>query len=310
MNNYLLNFETKIEKYSVQYAPYTNVIGLSRSLLAFGTLLTLLVNPVHNFINITTDEKILNPLLNPLAPINKYNFFLLLGFENIWIMKWIAVFLLAMVIYGRFLKVTGFFHWWVSISFLLFSSVIDGGDQIAAILSLLLIPILFTDPRKNHWSKVTIRESPQNIIAVFSIWIIRLQVAIIYLHAGVGKMFVSEWANGTALYYWLNHSVFGMPDWIEPITNPLLENSIIVTILTYGVIIFELALFLALTAVTKYRKKILLAAILFHLLIIVYHGIFSFFFSITTGLILYLYPTYETINIRLWYQKVLKPHFS
>ncbi|PZG39838.1 hypothetical protein C1I98_23110 [Spongiactinospora gelatinilytica] len=46
-------------------------------------------------------------------------------------------------------------HWWVCFSFSTSSNIIDGGDQVAAITSLLLIPICLTDGRRWHWNRCT-----------------------------------------------------------------------------------------------------------------------------------------------------------
>lgn len=294
---------SKIKKLTLDVFPYTNVVGLARSILALGTFLTLLFNPISVLFHKTIDDKIINSFLNPIIPLNKYNFFILFGFENVVYMKWIAMLILLVTISGYFIKITSLLHWWISISFLYFSSIVDGGDQISSILCILLIPFCFSDPRKNHWVTIKSYESPVNLIGIFSIWIIRLQVAIIYFHASISKFDVPEWRNGTAIYYWFNHSVFGMPIGIEKTINYLLSNFIIVSLLTYGALIFEILLFLGLTASLKYRKNILYFGILFHFSIIVFHGIFSFFFSIVAGLILYLYPTYKPLNLKLWYLK-------
>ncbi|MRM86444.1 hypothetical protein D1002_11255 [Riemerella anatipestifer] len=80
-----------------------------------------------------------------------------------------------------------------------------------------------------------------------------------------------------------------------------LTNSIFVTGITYGVLILELLLFLALCSNRKYKIVMLYIALLFHFSIIIFHGIFSFFFSISAALILYLYPTHQ--NLKLWTQK-------
>lgn len=299
----LIDLNKKIEDLSLKKFPYTNVVGLSRSIIALGTLLTLLFNPLSNIFHITIDNKIVNPLLNPISPLNNYNFFILVGFENIIFMKWIAICILLITISGYFIKITSILHWWISLSFLYFSSIIDGGDQIAAILTFVLIPLCITDPRKNHWNDIKHFSSSKNIIGLFSIWIIRLQVAIIYFHAAIGKFNVTEWSDGTALYYWFNHSVFGMPIMLSHFINPILSSYVLISFLTYGVILFEILLFLALTSSEKYRKIILPFAVAFHLGIILFHGIFSFFFSISAGLILYLYPTYHYLNFKLWFQK-------
>ncbi|QTY27746.1 sporulation-delaying protein SdpB family protein [Flavobacterium sp. CS20] len=291
-----------LKKLSYKYFPYTNIVGLSRSIIALGTLLTLLVNPIYLLFHKRIDGEIINPLLNPVIPINKFNFFTLFGFENILFMKWLAILILLAVISGYFIKITSILHWWVSISFLYFSSIIDGGDQIATILSFLLIPLCLTDPRNNHWSNIKSYPAPKNLIGIFTIWIIRIQVAIIYYHASFGKFIVPEWMNGTAIYYWFNHSVFGMPLWASHLMNKLLSNYFVISVLTYGAILLEIMLFLSLTASIKYRKRILYFALAFHFFIIFYHGIFSFFFSICAGLILFLLPN-KSLNFKLWLQK-------
>lgn len=298
-----IKINRQIEELTLKYFPYTNVVGLSRSIIALGTLLTILLNPLSNLFHRTIDNEVINPLLNPIIPINEFNFFTIIGFENILIMKWIAILILLFIISGYFVKITSILHWWISLSFLYFSSIIDGGDQIAAIITFLLIPLCLTDSRNNHWKNIQPFSSSKNILGLFSIWIIRLQVAIIYFHAATGKFFVAEWTKGTALYYWFNHSVFGMPIWFSSTINSILSNHIVISILTYSVLLFEILLFLAITSSIKYRKRILPFAISFHLGIIIFHGIFSFFFSISAALILYLYPTYQPLNFKLWFQK-------
>ena len=201
--------EIKLKELSLDYFPYTNVIGLSRSLIALGTLLTLLFNSNDVLLQKINSNEFINPFLNPIAPLNQYNFFVMFGIENFFITKIIAIIILCFVISGFFIKITAILHWWVTISFFLFSSVIDGGDQIASIITLFLIPICLTDKRKNHWLKVDKQASPLNIIGIFSVNLIRLQMAVVYLHASCGKFLVEEWYNGTALYYWFNHSFFG-----------------------------------------------------------------------------------------------------
>lgn len=292
----------KLETYARQLTiikfPYTNVIGIARSLLALGTLLTLLLNDVSVLVPVA-DGKVLNPLLNPPVPINAYNFYLLLGIEHINIMKMIAILILLLVISGYLPQITCFFHWWVSVSFLLFSSAVDGGDQITANLTLLLIPLCLTDPRINHWRKAEVKERVGSLVGVFSVWLIRLQVAAIYFHAAVGKIPVEEWINGTALYYWFYHSAFGMPGWLEYIMYPLLSNFFFISIATFGVMLFELVLLLGLTMNTRQRLLLLPAGLLFHFSIILFHGIFSFFFAIATGLILYLYPVNRFVEFKI-----------
>ncbi|HMO38476.1 MAG TPA: hypothetical protein PKC76_00600 [Saprospiraceae bacterium] len=289
--------ENRIRRLTLRQFPYTNIVGIGRSLLALGTLLTLLFNDISILVPMA-DGEILNPLLSSPIRINSYNFYLLLGIEHIYIMKAVAVLILLLVISGFYPQITCFLHWWVSVSFLLFSSAIDGGDQITANLTLLLIPLCLTDPRRNHWLRVERKERIWSLFGIFAIWGIRLQVAAIYFHAAVGKLPVEEWTNGTALYYWFYHSTFGMPPWLEYIMYPLLSNFFFVTVATFSVIILELILMLGLTMNVRQRLRLLPVALSFHFAIILFHGIFSFFFAIAAGLILYLYPVYKHFTFK------------
>lgn len=288
--------ENKIRTFSYNQSPYTNVVGLSRSLIALGTLLTLLFNSVDTiFIRKISNKFIIPPLHSDFA--NTINFFYLFGKNDLTLAKWGAIVILCIVISGYFQKTTSILHWWISFSFLHSASIIDGGDQIASIITLLLIPICFLDNRDNHWGLKKETQKLTNLISISFIILIQIQASIIYLHASVGKFSHPEWANGTAVYYWFNHSNFGMPDYLF-IFNNLLTNPFFVTGITYGVLILELLLFLALFSNKKYKIVMLYIALLFHFFIIIFHGIFSFFFSISAVLILYLYPSHK--NLKLW----------
>lgn len=301
-----LSLENNIRNFSARYAPYTNVVGFARSMIALGTLLTLLVNPVDTLFVRKITGSFISPILESDFS-SKISFFYLFGKEHLFLTKCCAILCLLLVISGYLMKLSSVLHWWITFSFLHSAAIIDGGDQIAAIISFLLIPVCLFDDRKNHWQPKTGKPRMTNLISICFLYIIRLQVAIIYFHAAVGKFDNTEWANGTALYYWLNHSLFGFPSYLD-FTNYLLKNSIFVSTLTYGVLVLELCLFLALFASMRYRKIMLCIALSFHFLIIIYHGIFSFFFSIGGAAILYLYPTFK--NYKALFFKGIKLKFT
>ncbi|MGJ8745457.1 sporulation-delaying protein SdpB family protein [Polaribacter sp.] len=285
-----------LENLTLKNFPYTNVIGLARSIIAFGTLMTLLFNSYAMLVYENSKYGAVKTFGN-----FQFNFFTLFGQENFVIMKWLAIAILLVTISGFFIKITAILHWWISLSFLYFCSLgaVEGGDKIAANITFLLIPILLTDKRKNHWHYSTPYKSANTIFALFAVWAIRIQIAIVYFHTSIAKMFVQEWSDGTYLYYLFNSTIYGMPRWISPFMNVLLENSIALSLLTYGALLLEILLVLGLTASIKYRKIVLVFAILFHFSIIFFTGIFTFFFAISGGLILFLYPTFQTINFNL-----------
>lgn len=300
----------KLTSWSIQLASFfrernfeTNTLGFARSLLAFGLLITLITNPISNFFYTDLNGNPLSPVLLQESFVNKINFFLLWGYEDVLYMKIFAIIILLTVISGYFIRITSILHWWVTWSFMLFSSAIDGGDQIASNLSLLLIPICILDSRNNHWISNDIKDDSNDLYkkvnAYFFILLIRLQMAIIYFHAAVGKFSVQEWAEGTAVYYWFNNSIFGMPNYLHPLLDPILHNQYGVLFVTHGVMIFELLLFSCLTMATSKRKYLFVPAIIFHFSIIIIHGIFSFFFSMAAGLTIYLLDINRSLSNQL-----------
>ena len=273
---------------------HTNTLGLARTVCAFGLLLTLLTNSYSVFF-----PQINNIYISPIFHLqgfwNDINYFILIGFDNEFVSKFIASAILVLVIYGWRPRITCILHWWVTYSFFTSSVAVDGGDHLGAILTLLLIPICLIDTRKNHWNEKTIgsftnKKKVVNIISFFNILIIQIQAAAIYLHAAIGKLLVDDWVSGTAIYYWVNHSFFSMPSYLRTPMTWFLDKPFIIVVSTWGVIILELVLFSAIFMDNRKKRRLFKAGIIFHIAIIIVHGIFSFFFSVCALLILYLLP--------------------
>jgi antimicrobial peptide system SdpB family protein len=270
------------------------VYGLARSLLAFGTLVTLLVHDV-------------DALFRPLGAavpsgtatqgLMQWSLFELLSGSYLEFARWIAVGILVITISGWRPRVTSLLHWWVTMSYASSAVIVDGGDQLASVLTLLLVPIALTDSRRWHWTEPpptapTLIPKIKGLVAHSTWLVIRLQVSIVYLHAFVGKLSVQEWINGTVVHYWFRHPVFGVPSWMEPIVYPIIENPVGVMALTWGTIALEMVLAAGLFMKEHYRPWLLSAGLLFHGAIAIVHGLFTFFFSCAAALILYL-RTYD-----------------
>lgn len=268
-------------------------LGLGRSILALSLLLTLLTTNMH----LLFDPGLVSDVNTSLYPLEKINFFRFFGPDNLVWAKWITIVALLLIISGVLPQITCFLHWYLAYSFVNAAVDIEGGDQICANMTLLLIPICMLDNRINHWHQPKQSTTPaRQLINLFCnnwFWLIRLQVMVIYFHSAIGKMVVPEWLNGTALYYWFNHPLFGMQPWLEPIVNPLVRNPYTAFIFTWGVMIFEIYLGAAILVNKRYYKNLFKWAVGFHLLIILFHGLFSFFISMTGALALaFLVPWY------------------
>lgn len=296
----LKSLNSKIDKIIfslLEYNIFTNCLGLARAVLALGTLLTLLFN--KSSVLFTPSGSSVQSL--DFIIVRRFSFFNLLTLSMLDLLIWIAIAVLILVISGWRPQITCFLHAYISLSLINSAVTIEGGDQITSNLTLLLIPICICDPRKNHWLRFEenrvnrIGLNERVLISNFFHSIIRLQVALVYFHSAVGKFPIAEWQNGTAVYYWFNNPIFGMPEYLRPIFDPLISNSYTIVFITWGVMIFEVSLFLGLVLQPKYRKGLLITGIAFHFLILLVHGLFSFFIAMTGALILFLGDLNKTI---------------
>ncbi|UOQ71516.1 sporulation-delaying protein SdpB family protein [Hymenobacter cellulosilyticus] len=266
--------------------PFFLFASLARTSLAIGTLITLLLSsPDILFDELTFGKTSFNPALEYL------NIFTYFGFAHMTAYYGVCIIVLLAVVSGFYPRVTGILHWLVSFSIFRSAQILEGGDQITVIMTLLLIPITLADSRTNHWQLLTAQVAQQAnyFVANVSWAVIRLQMAVLYLQASVEKVYkLQEWKNGTAIYYFLNDPVFGYPDWLEQLMAPLLTNAYVVSGLSWGTILFEIILAGAIFMRPKLRAKLLLPAIGFHCFIAVAFGLVSFFFAMTGGLLLFL----------------------
>lgn len=230
--------------------------------------------------------------------------------EGLDVSTWVAISLLAIVASGWRPRITGLIHWWVSFSFMSSAVMVDGGDHVTAVLTFILLPFTLTDNRTWHWSSPAPAASPSSLpnplrrlVGHSSVAVARLQVAVIYFHASVGKMYTEEWAQSTAVYYWFTDPVHGAPKWLLPLLSPVITNGFGVTAITWGVILLELLLFLGLTLRRTWWKYLLVAGLSLHVGIAIVHGLWSFSLAMFGALILFLRPhdqPFSVSPIRRW----------
>ncbi len=257
-----------------------------RTLIAGATLLTLLTN---------SGDVLFAPVTAagaPSAPGWNAQLFLSIGPE-LW--RWVAIATLALVCTGWRPRVTGVLHWWVASSLFQTATATDGGEQVAAALTLLLVPLTLLDPRPSHWRSLApmigSRAECLRVVRSMIVLAISLQIAVIYFHAAVGKMGVEDWSNGTALYYWFQHGHVAMhPSIWDPVGRWIFSDSTLLPLLTWSVMLFELGLALTLFAAPPLRRAVFVPAVAFHIGILLLHGITSFSLTMIGVLCIYLLP--------------------
>jgi antimicrobial peptide system SdpB family protein len=274
----------------VPSSPWTNVYGVARSLLALGTLLTLCGNSA---------DLLFRPLGTSISEVAsnsvaiKMSYFSIFSEVDISVLKWVAAGLLLPVLVGWRPRVMAVPHWWLTYSLSTSSVIIEGGDQVASILTLLLLPVALTDRRKWVWSEPRFPDRFgqrlfSSLLANSALAAIRVQVAVIYLFSFAAKIQNREWSNGTALYYWLLTPTFGAPEWLRPALTSFLSHGFVAVALTWGVLVLESLLFAGIGMSVRARGVLLWVGLLFHFAIILGHGLFTFFLAMAGAQILYL----------------------
>lgn len=257
-----------------------------RTLTASAGLLTLLLNPA-------------NVLFAPVGVATRSNapgwtaeLFLALGPE---VGRLVGIAVLALVASGWRPRATGVLHWWIASSLFQTATATDGGEQVAASITMLLVPLTVLDPRRSHWgpppSLGGMRDSCLRVVRSTVLLACHLQIAVIYFHAGVGKMAVEDWTNGTALYYWFQHGHVAMhPVLWEPLGRWIFSDPISLPLVTWSVILLECGLAFLLFAGPRVRRAAFVPAVAFHIGILLLHGITSFSITMIGVLCLYLLP--------------------
>jgi antimicrobial peptide system SdpB family protein len=270
--------------------PWSSSLGLARTLLALGTLATLLA---------TDPAVLLSPLANgavpPLCSGPAGWGVWCLAPEQPQLGRWLSILVLVAVASGWRPRLTAVPHWYVSWSLTVNATILDGGDQVTAVLTLLLVPIGLTDPRRWHWQRRPATPAAEIGNGQLAGWtaalLIQIQVAVIYLHAAIAKLGVPEWADGTSLFYWFRHPVFGAPSWLRPATELVTGSPFGVAAITWGTLVLEFSLGIALLLPVPARRLLLVSGLAFHGMIAVAMGLISFGLAMSAALLLYLLPT-------------------
>lgn len=271
-----------------------NTLTLVRSLLALNFFITLLFTDVNDLI----PKYHLDKISESDFWLMKLNYFT--WFDDALLPYIFSIIVLIIIIAGYYPRVLCFFQVWIAYSIFYSTLIVEGGDQINVILSLLLVPIAILDNRKNGWISTIGRESRvkerkkrliYNLLkynAQIALYFIKIQIAVLYLNAGVSKIFASDWMNGTAVYYWFFDPMFGASENTQHVFGFLFKNDLTVSLLNWSVILLEILLAFSLFFKQKEKYVFFCLGVIFHFSIVIFHGLVTFFIAMLGCLIIYL----------------------
>ncbi|AXG82883.1 hypothetical protein DVK44_24920 [Streptomyces paludis] len=279
--------------------PWTNVYGVARTLAALGTAGTLAFSSART-------------LFRPVALTGEYplcegisaaGVFCLApdGHTGLTWAKWLCVLLLLAVASGWRPRLTALPHAYISFSVYTGIAIGDGGDQITSVVTLLLVLPALGDGRRWHWQTAgrepdarenagTAYRGAWALVGVTGLVLLRVQMSFLYFQAAVAKLPHTEWADGTAMWYWGTSLSFGAPPWLEPLMTPILRLPLGVALLTWLPLVVEMSLAVALLLPQRLRWPVMGAGLAFHLSIAVVMGLWSFAFAMAAGIVVLCCP--------------------
>jgi antimicrobial peptide system SdpB family protein len=257
------------------FEPRGRAFAAGRSLLALATLSVLVFTPTRGLFVYTPD----NPSGARCGGVRMISLWCAGGHGHtvLTVRLIVSIVVLAAVVAGFSPRWTCVPHWYVTFSLGTTMTLPNGGDSVARIAAMLMIPMCLGDDRRWHWQRPARPLPPRWRGAAYAAHLfVRLQVTIIYVSAAVAKLTVGSWRDGSYLYQVLHDPYYGPPSYARPVVGAVLDAPPLVRALTWGTIAVELAIAVSMAGGPRVRRVALVLAIALHGSIIVMLGLASF----------------------------------
>ncbi|WP_162451611.1 HTTM domain-containing protein [Phytoactinopolyspora mesophila] len=205
------------------------------------------------------------------------------GIQAVYVAKAALAVLIAIGLWYRF-AIAAFFvlHTYV---FLIDSTFFQNHEYLISLVSFFMIFM----PLERRWS-VDARRRParaSQTVPAWVVWLIRFQFGIVYFYGGVAKL-NADWLQGEPLRMWLHRRTD-----IE-IIGPLFEHEPVIWIMTYGSLIFDLAI-VWLLLYRRTRVPAFIIATCFHLLNARLFGLYIFPWTMIAATTIYFRPDWPEL---------------
>jgi antimicrobial peptide system SdpB family protein len=256
--------------------------GLARSLIATATLSLLFFNPPELLFTPTPAH----PSGMRCEGVGRFGLWCVVGDtpHGQAAVRWVAVLVLAICASGWRPSWTCLPQWYITTSLGMVLPAPSGGDYVAQIMTMLLLPLALGDARRWHWGAPHLGPRWAGA-ADAALLAVRVQLSIVYLTATAAKVAQSEWRDGSALPAALMDPAVGLPPGVARLAQPLL-NSIAGSAATWTVLGTEAVLAALILAPLAYRRLALALGIALHGLIGVLLGLPTFALAMIAALML------------------------
>lgn len=189
----------------------------------------------------------------------------------------VAILVLAVTASGYRPRWTCVPHWYVTFSLGAAMTIANGGEGVARILTLLLIPLCLGDTRAWHWTRPPHPMTPGWRGSAFAAHLaIRAQVFVMYADAALAKLADHRWRDGSAIANLLYDPYYGAPAALQHLAGPVFSTHWAATAIGWGVMAAELAIASAMWLGPAARRGAVVVAVALHGGIMLAMGLVSF----------------------------------
>lgn len=188
---------------------------------------------------------------------------------------------LLVIASGILPRYTSVLHFLVSFSFGTAITLPDGGETVMQVMSFFIMLACLADGRLWHWQDPRNGKwnSPKVLLGISwaGSWLVRIQIAYIYINSGLAKLAVEQWQDGTATYYVSRMEYFGAAGILDETFRSIVAVPAIALLSTWGTIVLEVSLGILILVNREGAGKIaIVLCALIHAWIALSIGILSF----------------------------------
>ncbi|MEN2737172.1 HTTM domain-containing protein [Microbacterium sp. X-17] len=270
-------------------------------LLALGTFFTLVCNPADVLFH--SGDPSASHTVN-CEDISGVGGFCVVSSDSLDIARLTLALLCLPAILGLLPSINGWLHSYSAFSLSSNAVGVEGGDQLTVNLAILLSVASTFDKRLVAFAEM--RRPGRHVTYVFSnvvLWACTIQVAYVYVEAALVKLGHPIWAEGTALWYWVQNSGFGVSRDGEHLLLDLLAAPAVSAATTWGTMILELVIAACLLLGwrnRRVRRTALILGVCFHCAIALVMGLVTFFLAMTGALVLSCWRPRDGYSLRLF----------
>jgi sporulation delaying protein B len=197
--------------------------------------------------------------------------------DRLLVARMVAIVVLGLVVSGYRPKLTCIPHWYVSFS--LFGGVVapNGGDAVAVIATMLVVPACLGDNRRWQWRGP---DSPMPAkwrgSALAANYVMRLQIAVIYAMTAVSKLADPAWQHGIAMSEVFRDVNYAPAPGLDTALSSVADFGPVGSILGWSVIFVEFAIAVLVLGRRRRRVRAFALVVLLHVPIGVLLGLPSF----------------------------------